>query len=311
MLRPAGSPDPNKSAVVASLIAVYIIWGSTYLAIRFGLEGIPPFALNGIRFLVAGAGLYAFLRLRGAPRPTRAQVWNAARMGVLLIVGGVGGMALAIHHGVGSGLAATAAAVIPVWSALVAGLFGDWPTRREWIGLAVGFAGVVVLVQEGDFKASALGLLFAVIAPLLWSIGSVWGSRKDLPEGLMTSTVHFFAGGAVLMVMSFFLGETFTEVPSAGSIAALLYLIVLGSIVSFPAYVYLLRNVRPALATSYAYVNPAVAVVLGLTIGQEAVTGPLLIALPLILGGVAMVRMGSRSPQIAEPNPDDVVPEAA
>lgn len=294
-----------------SLVAVYIIWGSTYLALRFGLEGVPPFALNGIRFLTAGVVLFVFLRLRGAPRPTRTQVWNAARMGILLLVGGVGGMTLAIQNGVGSGLAATAAAIIPVWSALVAGLFGEWPTRREWLGLAIGFAGVVVLIQEGDFQASALGLLFAVVAPLLWSIGSVWGSKKDLPEGLMTSTVHFLAGGAVLMVMSLVSGESFTEVPSTGALAALLYLIVFGSIVSYPAYLYLLRNVRPALATSYAYVNPAVAVVLGLTIGQEAVTGPLLIALPLILGGVAMVRMGSRRARATEESPDDLVPEAA
>ena len=150
-----------------------------------------------------------------------------------------------------------------------------------------------------------------MVAPLLWSFGSVWGSKKDLPDGLMISTVHFLAGGAVLMGISFMTGESFTAMPSTGAIFALLYLIVFGSIVSYPAYVYLLRNVRPALATSYAYVNPAVAVVLGLTIGQEAVTGPLLIALPLILGGVAMVRTGARAPRVAEPSPDDLVPEAA
>ena len=175
-------PPTNRALIGFSLVSVYIIWGSTYLALKFGLDGIPPFALNGIRFVVAGAILYVFLRLRGAPRPTRTQVWNASRMGILLLVGGVGGMSLAIHNGVGSGLAATAAAIIPVWSALVAGVFGEWPSRREWLGLAVGFAGVVVLVQEGDFKASALGLAFAVAAPLLWSIGSVWGSGRTYPR---------------------------------------------------------------------------------------------------------------------------------
>lgn len=290
----AQARNQPKVLIAVSLVALYFIWGSTYLALRFGLEGFPPFLLNGIRFLVAGAVLYAFLRLRGVPNPTRRQVGNATRMGVFLLVGGVGGMTLAIQHGIGSGVAATAAAIIPVWSALIAGLFGEWPSRREWLGLAVGFAGVLVLVQEGDFQASLVGLLFALGAPLLWSIGSVWGSHREMPSGLMASAVQLLSGGVALLVIGAVLGERLPAGPSAKSLAALGYLIVLGSILAYPAYVYLLKNVRPALATSYAYVNPAVAVVLGLTLGQEAVTGPLAIALPLILGGVALVATRQR-----------------
>ncbi len=295
----------RRATLVLALLAVYVIWGSTYLALRFGLEGFPPFLLNGIRFLVAGAVMYAVLRLRGSVPPTRRQWWSAARVAALMLAGGVGLVTIAEDVGVGSGIAATAVAIIPVWAALTAGFFGSWPRRLEWVGLVTGLAGVVVLAQEGDFQTSTVGMILVVVAPILWSVGSVWSTHLDLPAPAMATAAQLLTGGAVLAILGPIRGERIDAVPTAGSVVALLYLIVFGSIVAYSAYVYLLNNTRPAMATSYAYVNPAVAVLLGVTIGAETVTGPVFVALPLILGGVAIVTMAQRTTKgaVAEPFP--------
>jgi len=282
---------PPRITVLLALAAVYLIWGSTYLALRFGLEGFPPFLLNGIRFTTAGALMYGYLRVRREAPPTRVQWFNAAKVASLMLVGGVGLVTIAEDLGVGSGVAAAAVAVIPVWAALVSGAFGSWPGRLEWSGLAIGLVGVVILAQEGDLRASTVGLVLVVVAPILWSIGSVWGTHLDLPRAGMTTATELLIGGLVLLVLGPLRGERIEAWPTTGSLLALLYLIVLGSIVAYTAYVFLLQNARPALATSYAYVNPAVAVALGMSLGAEIVTGPVYIALPLILVGVGIVAM--------------------
>lgn len=287
--RTAGVNGGNRATIALALVAVYLVWGSTYLALKLGLEGFPPFILNGLRFLVAGAAMYLVLRGRSVAGPTREQWWNATRIGILLLVGGVALVTMAEDQGVGSGVAATAVAVMPLWAALTSGVFGQWPVRREWIGLLVGFAGVLVLAQEGDLRTNALGLVLVIIAPMLWAFGSVWGSRLELPAPLMATAAQLLAGGGVLMVLGPLRGERLTDMPPTGAWLSLLYLIVMGSIVAYTAYIYLLRTVRPALATSYAYVNPAVAIVVGITLGNEAIAGPAWIALPLILVGVALV----------------------
>lgn len=284
--------EPNKGTralTVAALVAVYFIWGSTYLGLRFGLEGFPPFLLNGFRFLMAGVILFSLLRIKGQARATRRQWWNASRMGIMLLVGGVGLVTIAEDLGVGSGVAATAVATIPLWSALISGLYGDWPHRREWLGLAIGVAGVLVLAQEGDFQASPLGMSMLVIAPIVWAFGSIWGTRLDLPGPSTTTAIELVSAGLLMTAVGPLLGERITEPPSMIAWAALLYLAIMGSLVALTAYIYLLRTVRPSLSTSYAYANPVVAVVLGITLGQEVITGPVLLALPLILIGVALV----------------------
>jgi len=282
----------SRALVVGALLAVYFIWGSTYLALRFGLEGFPPFLLNGLRFLVAGGILFLILKVRGRATATRRQWWNAARMGLVLLVGGVGLVTIAEDVGVGSGVAATAVAVIPVWIALISGLFGDWPQRREWVGLAIGLAGVLILAQEGDFRASPLGVALLVISPIIWAYGSIWGTRLDLPESSMTTAIELIAAGLVMTVVGPLFGERVTEPPPTEAWVALAYLAIMGSLVAFTAYIYLLKTVRPALSTSYAYVNPVVAVALGVTLGQEVITGPVFLALPLILVSVALVASG-------------------
>jgi drug/metabolite transporter (DMT)-like permease len=221
-------------------------------------------------------------------------------MGSLLLIGGVGLVTIAEDYGVGSAVVATAAAAIPVWAALASGIFGQWPVRREWIGLGIGLLGVVVLLQEGDFRVSTAGMILVIAGPMFWAFGSVWGKRLEMPEGFMAPAAQLLVAGVVMLAASPFMGERITEMPGAVAWLALAYLIVMGSIVAYTAYVYLLKTVRPALATSYAYVNPAVAVFLGLTLGAEIITGPIFIALPLILGGVALIATVRTTPQSSE-----------
>lgn len=279
----------NRWLIGLALFAVYVIWGSTYLALRYLVEDFPPFIGNGIRFVLAGFAMFIFLRRRGSPAPTSREWWSAAQIGALLMMGGVGVVALAEARGVGSGLAATAVAAMPLWAALWSGLFGRWPTRLEWLGLAIGLTGVVILSQEGDFAGNALGITLMIVAPISWAFGSVWSQRIPLPAGAMATATEMAAGGIILLGVGIARGERFEAAPSLDGWLALLYLITLGSIVAFSAYMYLLNTVRPALATSYAYVNPVVAVLLGVTLGSEVLSGQAVVALPLILGGVALV----------------------
>lgn len=288
----------NRWLIGLALFAVYVIWGSTYLALRYLVEEFPPFIGNGIRFVVAGGALLLYLRWRGAPAPSPRQWWSAAQIGALLMMGGVGIVALAEARGVGSGLAATAVAAMPLWAALWSGLFGRWPNRLEWLGLVIGLSGVVILSQEGDFAGNALGITLMIVAPISWAFGSVWSQRLPLPSGAMATAMEMATGGVILLVVGVVRGERFEAAPDLGGWLALVYLITLGSIVAFSAYMYLLSTVRPALATSYAYVNPVVAVLLGVTLGSEVLSGQAIIALPLILGGVALVAIAKeRSPE--------------
>ncbi|MCO6503242.1 MAG: drug/metabolite exporter YedA [Acidimicrobiales bacterium] len=299
------SPTPNKTLVVAAIVTLYFVWGSTYLALRFGLEGFPPFLLNGLRFLLAGALLWLFIRKRFSA--TRSQIVNAAKVGSVMLMGGVGLVTLAEHAGIGSAVAASAIAVTPVWVAVSAGIFGSWPGRREWIGLAIGLIGVLILAREGDFQASPLGLALIVISPMIWSFASVWGTKIDLPDPLSNTAVQLLAGGLVMTLAGLVGGEWIVEMPSMKAWAAMLYLAVFGSLLAYTAFVYLMHNVRPSLATSYAYVNPIVAVILGVTLGDETLTGAVFFALPLILTSVALVatRPRMRSPRVTDPQPVD------
>ncbi len=280
--------DP-RGLILLALAATYFLWGSTYLGIRFALEGFPPLAMNAVRFVAAGGLLYIWLRRRGAPGPTPAQWRNAAATGAILLVGGVGLVTVAEDLGVGSGVAASALAVMPLWAALWSGLFGQWPVRLEWLGLAIGLGGVALLAQEGDFQSTALGTLLMVVAPLLWAFGSVWSLRLDLPKNSMATAPQMLTVGPMFVVLALVFGESFDAAPSAKAWLAVAYLSLFGSVLAYSAYVFLLRSVRPTLATSYAYANPIVAIVLGVTIGRETISGPAWIALPLILVGLAIV----------------------
>ncbi len=292
--RPAASAPKTKGSrggILLSLFALYIIWGSTYLGMRFALVSFPPFLMAGIRFVVAGSLLYTFLRVRGAVAPTRPQLIGSAIIGILLLAGGNGGVSFA-EQWVSSGLAAVGTAAVPLWAALFIGLMGRWPKRIEWVGLGLGFVGVLFLNFENGVWANPIGAIALLLAPMCWALGSALSSRVSLPPGLMASATQMIIGGVFLLLFGLLLGERIHSVPTIPAIEAMLFLIFFGSLIAFSAYGYLLRTVRPALATSYAYVNPAVAVGLGVLFAGEHISLIGVLAMVVILVGVGLVSLG-------------------
>ncbi len=283
----------SSALIGAALLALYLIWGSTYLAMRFAIEGFPPFMMAGIRFVVAGGLFVLFLRLRGAPWPNAEQWRGAFLVGGLLLLGGNGAVAYA-EQWIGSGVAALAIATVPLWTVLFAELWGDSSRSPEWMGILIGFAGVGVLSFGADMRASAAATLALLFAAASWSFGSVWSKRLTMPSGLMSSAAQMLGGGVLLLAASLVFGERLVVAPSPKSLAALVYLIVFGSFVAFTAYQFLLHTVRPALATSYAYVNPVVAVALGASLAGEQVGVLEFAAMAVIVAGVALVVLSGR-----------------
>src|SRR6266849_8774997 len=262
------APGGNRFLILLSLLALYFIWGATYLGMRIALLGFPPFLMAGVRFLIAGCILYPILRLRGTPAPSRAQWIGAAIIGTLLLAGGNAGVAFA-EQWVATGLAAVGLAAIPLWTALFAGLWGRWPSRIEWSGLVVGFIGVIFLNLGNGIWANPLGAIALLLAAICWALGSAWSLHISLPSGLMSSAAQMLVGGAVLIILGLALKERTPNLAVSQSLWAMAFLVVFGSLLAFSAYGYLLRNVSPALATSYAYVNPMVAVGLGVLLAGE------------------------------------------
>ncbi|MDC8013632.1 drug/metabolite exporter YedA [Tahibacter soli] len=276
--------------VVLALGALYLIWGSTYLAIRFALESYPPFVMGALRFLAAGTAVYAFQRWRGATAPTRRQWLNCAVTGTLLL--GLGnGLVCFAEQSVTSGLTAVAVASMPVFAAAFGMMFGHWPRRLETIGLVVGFVGVIVLNLGSDLRGSPLGAIALVVASAAWAFGSLWSKRQDMPAPAMNTAAQMLTGGIALTVFALLSGESLPGAPTLNATLALLYLAVFGSIVAFSAYLFLLKTVRPALATSYAYVNPPVAVLIGALLGGETVRVLDVVAMGVILAGVAIITL--------------------
>ena len=282
---------PSRVAVALALFSVYAIWGSTYLMMRFALEGFPPFIMGGVRFLMAGGLMYAFIRLRGGAAPTRREWGSAALVGALLCAVGNGGVAVA-QQWVASSLAAVMVASMPLFAAFFSGVFGRWPGRVEWLGLGLGAVGVVFLNLDGDLRGSVAGAIALLISPAAWALGSVWSRRLPMPKGAMSSAAQMLVGGVLMSIAGMFQLDRF-QMPGTRAVLALLYLVVFGSIVGFSSYQWLLRNVRPALATSYAYVNPLVAVLLGMSFGGEVLTRWAFVGTGLIILAVVLVVLGS------------------
>ncbi len=305
----AGSPASRRNLLLA-FAAVYLVWGSTYLATRFGVETIPPLLLGGTRFLAAGLVLMAVSRARGARAPKPVE-WKAATIsGAFMVAGGNGVVCWAVQF-VPSGLAALLVATVPLWLVAMARFGPDRePTRPlEVAGLVLGIAGVVVLVRGSGAEigvggASAdqvgLGALAILGSSLSWAFGSMYNRRASLPgPPLYGTALTMTAGGVVLILIATVTGE-FSRL-SFGDVAlrswlSLLYLTVMGSIVAFSAYMWLLRTVRPAAAGTYAYVNPVVALFLGWWLADEAFTLPMLAGAVIIVAAVVLVQRG-RAPK--------------
>lgn len=276
------SPD-----ALLALLTIYLVWGSTYLAIRLALVSFPPFLLISTRFLAAGAILFVISLVRREALPTVRQWRNSAIVGGLLLAGGVGMTAFAEQY-ISSSLAVIIIASSPIWIVLATGLFGQWPRRAEWLGIAVGFAGVALLAFDGNLRAQPIGVIAQVIAIMSWSLGTALSRKLDLPKGSMGNAVEMVCGGAILLGMSALRQEQVPASFEPQAIAAWVYLVTFGSLLAYSAYMHVLKHVRPAMASSYAYVNPVVALALGYLAG-ERVAPIAFVAVGVILAGVVIM----------------------
>lgn len=276
-----------------ALFCTYFIWGSTYLAVKFGIESFPPFLMAAIRFCVAGGVLYGALRLLGAPNPT-AQEWRGAAIVGLLLPAIGHGTVCYVQQTVSSSVAALSIATAPIWMAIFSSIWGHHITRQECIGIAVGLVGIVLLNMGGTFDLTSghgdtLSALLLIFAAASWSFGSVWGKHLTQPKGLMAAAAQMLVGGSVLMLWSTLTGETWPTDISDKSWCAMVFLIVLGSLVAYSAYQWLLKHVRTLVASSNTFVNPIVAFAVGIWLGNEQVAANEYIALAVILVGVFLV----------------------
>jgi drug/metabolite transporter (DMT)-like permease len=294
-------------AVIAAFAALYIIWGSTYLGILFAIQSIPPLLMAGTRFLLAGIILYAGARVSGAPPSPRADWRTALIVGACLLLGGNGGVTLAEQY-VPSGIAALLVATVPIYIALLSWLFGmsKRPSALTWAGLAGGFAGVGVLLgpalrfsTAGESPHAWIGMTILLCSSLIWSAGSLYSrAAKNAPSPFLAAGQQMLCGGALLLIAGIARGELEHFDPrqiTTQSLVAFVYLVLIGGIIGYVSYAWLLRYCDPAKVATYAYVNPIVAVLLGALFAHEALSLRTLVAAGLIVGSVAVVIMGQRT----------------
>ena len=291
----------HRFQLVSAFTAVYVIWGSTYLAIRFAIETIPPFLMAGTRFVIAGGVMYVVARIAGAPRPSWLHWRSALVVGALLLLGGNGGVVWAEQH-VASGVTAMLVASEPLWVVLI-----DWarpggkrPTHGEAIGLITGFVGVVWLVNPVSAVGRGaggelIGSLVVVIAALSWALGSVVSrNASHVQSPFLDTAMKMFAGGCCLVLAGTLRGDWGVfelAAVSTRSLWAYLYLIGAGSLIGFTSYIWLLRHTSLAKASTYAYVNPVVAIVLGWVLAGEPLTGRVVSASGVIVLGVVITTL--------------------
>jgi drug/metabolite transporter (DMT)-like permease len=293
----------------AALATIYVVWGSTYLAIRVMVETMPPLLAAGVRFATAGAIFWLALRLFSGPqrvRVTSRQVAGAALIGTLLCFGG-NGLVTVAEQDVPSGLAALIIGSVPLWVVLMRSAHGERVPRATLAGVVVGFAGLAVLVLPGDRPGDAplWGVLTCVAASMSWAAGSFYSRRVPLPDDALASTAfQMLLGGAGMIVVGLAVGEAGSVHVSAfsgKSLAAFAYLIFVGSLVAFTAYVWLLRNAPISTVATYAYVNPVIAILLGWSILSEEITATVVVGAAAIVASVAaVVRRESGEAQVAD-----------
>jgi len=274
--------------VILCLFCTYVLWGSTYLAIRFGIESFPPFLMAGLRFTIAGVMMYFALRLLGHQNPNWAQWRGAAIIGILLPAMGNGTVCY-VQQTVSSSVAALSIATVPIWMAIFSSLWGHHINKLEWLGIVIGFIGIVLLNLGGSLHGDIFSAALLGFAAASWSFGSVWGKHLSMPQGLMGAACQMLVGGAVLMLMSAYAGEAWPKTISAKSWGAMVFLVVLGSLAAYSAYQWLLKHVAPLVASSNTFVNPVVAFVVGVLFANETIAMNEYIALVVIIIGVILI----------------------
>jgi len=292
----------NLLIFIAAFAAVYLVWGSTYLAIKYAIETLPPFLMAGTRFLVAGSILMIWARFSKDYERPKAVHWKTSFIvGALLLLVGNGGVVFAERY-ISSSLTALLVATEPFWIVLLSWLWlkGSRPNLKVALGLAVGFFGVWLLIggqpaanDAGGGSMQFVGTIVIIVSALAWATGSIYGLRSPVPKSsLLTSGMQMFAGGLILLFVSLISGEmsnfSFAAV-SATSLYGLAYLTIFGSLIAFTAYSWLLKNAQPALVSTYAYVNPVIAVFLGWLIAGESFTGQMLIGAAVVVGSVVLI----------------------
>jgi len=303
--------EPTRLAILLAFAALYLIWGSTYLAILYAIQSIPPFLMAGVRFLCAGMIMYAIARVKGEPAADRTTWKGAFIIGGCLLLGGNGAVTIS-ERWVPTGLAALIVATVPIDIALLGWITktARRPTPLVWLGLSGGFIGVGILIGPALTLTSAepsshvgLGMLILVIGSLLWSIGSLYSRRvRHSPSLIMGASQQMICGGTLLLFAGFILREdrgfSINQVTWL-SIGGFVYLVLIGAIVGYTSYFYLLRHCDPAKVATYAYVNPIVAMVLGTFFAGEHLTSRTIVAAVLIIGSVAIVitaqQLGAKS----------------
>lgn len=282
--------------ITGALLIVYLVWGTTYYALGVAMQTMPPVLMNGARFLTAGLAMLAIARWQGLAWPTAAQWRASALIGGLMAFAAMALVVLAQQAGIGSGLMATVVTTMPMWLALWTRWGGERVPVTSWLGLVLGAVGAMLLALEGDFSTTLLGTLCAFGAPLAWSIGSYASRKLTLPAPAMASAAQWLLGGLMGTVAALLFEPgartfQFAQV-SALSAFAWLYLVVAGTMVTLNAYLWLLKNTSAALAGSYSFVNPVVALAVGVWLGGERLTGWVFIALPLIGAALALILYG-------------------
>lgn len=288
--------------MILGFLIIYVVWGSTYLAIRWGVETIPPFIMGGTRFLIAGSLMYVYSRFRGAQKPTVTEWRNSAIVGALLLFVGNGAVSWAEQR-VSSGMTSLLVATVPLWLVLCEVVQGQRPGLAKWAGVALGLVGVglLVLPADGNLSSAAVepaGAVVLALGSLSWTIGSLYSRTAALAKpASIAIAMQMLVGGAMLLVLSLVSGELTSlhrEAISMTSLYSLLYLIVFGSLIGFSTYMWLLTVASPTAVGTYAYVNPVVAVLLGVVFAGERIPAQAFLAMLVIVSGVAMVSLGGQ-----------------
>lgn len=287
------SSSSRKGPLVVALLLVYVVWGTTYFGLAVALKTMPPLFMNASRFLLAGCLMLLLARRQGVAWPTAAQWRQSALIGCLMVFVAMNLVGFAQKMGIGSGLMATVVATMPMWLTLWTRLGGARVPVTSWVALGLGVAGAGLLALEGDFSATWLGGLLAFGAPLAWSLGSYLSKHADLPQGPMAPATQWLCGGVLGAVTSLALEpvSAWSHI-STTSWLAWLYLVVMGTLVALNAYLWLLQNTTATLAGSYSFVNPAVALLVGVALGGEQLTGWVYLALPLIVAALVLLLFG-------------------